>query len=393
MQLKISKYAGTFLLFGATLFASEILSDAQKSSLELQKEKAVQDSEARKYEWIKPVNFNYGYTDNNEIVGSIPKYTSKSSITIDQPIFKSGGIESTMKYAENLKASSSLSIEQRKKELIKKALNLAFSIKKTNLLLEQQKLLLANAKIDLRIKKESVTNGLLDISFLNNAILTKNNIDAKILELEFNKINLTNSFKNVSTLDPYKVELPVLTKVDRKDFDEKHLKIQQTKVDIEMLKNKADITTSNYLPNVSVNGGFNIDHKDSDRTSSYTGIRLSIPLDYNYYANTSSVKVDYLKSKQDLEILRTEEANFFQIQELKIAMLDSKLTLTKENIGVYDDLLAQNKELAGVGIKTQDDVQVIQNSRDSELLNIKIFEIDKQLELLEIYGKIENATI
>ena len=49
-------------------------------------------------------------------------------------------------------------------------------------------------------------------------------------------------------------------------------------------------------------------------------------------------------------------------------MLDSKLTLTKENIGVYDDLLAQNKELAGVGIKTQDDVQVIQNSRDSELL-------------------------
>ena len=66
------------------------------------------------------------------------------------------------------------------------------------------------------------------------------------------------------------------------------------------------------MPNVSVNGGFNIDHKDSDRTSSYTGIRLSIPLDYNYYANTSSVKVDYLKSKQDLEILRTEEANFFK---------------------------------------------------------------------------------
>jgi hypothetical protein len=74
-------------------------------------------------------------------------------------------------------------------------------------------------------------------------------------------------------------------------------------------------------------------------------------------------------------------------------MLESKLSLTKENIVVYNDLLSQNKELAGVGIKTQDDVQVIQNSRDSELLNMKIFEIDKQLELLEIYGKIENATI
>jgi hypothetical protein len=41
---------------------------------------------------------------------------------------------------------------------------------------------LENAKIDLRIKKESVTNGLLDISFLNNAILTKNSIDASLLE-------------------------------------------------------------------------------------------------------------------------------------------------------------------------------------------------------------------
>jgi hypothetical protein len=35
----------------------------------------------------------------------------------------------------------------------------------------KQKLSLANAKIDLRIKKESVTNGLLDLSFLNNAII------------------------------------------------------------------------------------------------------------------------------------------------------------------------------------------------------------------------------
>ena len=74
-------------------------------------------------------------------------------------------------------------------------------------------------------------------------------------------------------------------------------------------------------------------------------------------------------------------------------MLDSKLTHTKENTVVYNDLLAQNKELASVGIKTVDDVQVIRNSRDGEKLNLEIFEIEKQIELLEIYGKIENATI
>jgi len=263
----------------------------------------------------------------------------------------------------------------------------------------KQKLSLANAKIDLRIKKESVTNGLLDISFLNNALLTKNSLDAALLELEFTKINLINSFKNISTLDPYKVELPILTKVDGKEFDEKHLEILKTKVDIEGKKNLEDTTISNYRPSITANASYTVDHTSvsathpKDLTGSNYGVSVVIPLDYNYYAKTGAAKADYLKSKQDLEILKNQEDNFFKTQELKVAMIDSKLALTKDNIVVYNELLAQNKELASVGIKTQDDVQVIQNSRDSEVLNIKIFEIDKQLELLEIYGKIENATI
>jgi outer membrane protein TolC len=394
MQLKISKYAGTFLLLGASLFGTEILSDAQKSSLELQKEKAVQDSEATKYQWLNPLTYTGSYQN-----GSEPGDSLTSTISISQPIFKSGGIESTMRYADNIKSSSSISIEMQKKALIKSAYNLAYTIKKTDFQIAKQKLSLDNAKIDLRIKKESVTNGLLDISFLNNAILTKNSLDASLLELEFTKINLINSFKNISTLDPYKVELPLLTKVEGKDFDEKNLEILKTQIDIESKKNLEETTVSNYRPSIVANGSYTYDHTSvsashpKDITGSVYGLKVVVPLDYNYYAKTGAAKAEYLKSKQDLEILKTKEANFFQTQELKVAMIDSKLALTKENIVVYNDLLAQNKELAGVGIKTQDDVQVIQNSRDSELLNIKIFEIDKQLELLEIYGKIENATI
>ena len=394
MQLKISKYAGTFLLLGATLFGAEILSDAQKSSLELQKEKAIQDSEATKYQWLNPVTYTGSYQN-----GSEPGDSLTSKISISQPIFKSGGIDSTMRYADNIKSSGTISIEMQKKALIKTAINLAYNIKKIDLQITKQKLSLDNAKIDLRIKKESVSNGLLDISFLNNAILTKNNIDASLLELEFNKINLINSFKNISTQDPYQIELPILSKVELKDFDEKHLEIQKTKIDIEGKKNLEDTTVSNYRPSIVANGSYLMDHTSissshlKDTTGSVYGVSVVIPLDYNYYAKTGAVKADYLKSKQDLEILKIKEDNFFKTQNLKIAMIDSKLTLTKENIVVYNDLLAQNKELASVGIKTQDDVQVIQNSRDNELLDIKIFEIDRQLELLEIYGKMENATI
>ncbi|MCI0501273.1 MAG: TolC family protein [Epsilonproteobacteria bacterium] len=394
MQLRISKYVSLFLLLGGTLFGSEILSEAQKSSLELQKEKAVQDSESTKYQWLNPLTYAGSYQN-----GSEPGDSLTSKISISQPIFKSGGIESTMRYADNIKSSSTISIEMQKKTLIKTAYNLAYNIKKVDLQIVKQKLSLDNAKIDLRIKKESVTNGLLDISFLNNAILTKNSLDASLLDFEFNKINLINSFKNISTLDPYKVELPVLSKINGKDFDEKNLEVLKTQIDIESKKNLEETVGSNYKPSIVANGSYTYDHKSisnihpKDLTASVYGVSVVIPLDYNYYAKTGSLKADYLKSKQDLEILKTKETNFFKIQEFKIAMLESKLSLTKENISIYNDLLAQNKELASVGIKTLDDVQVIQNSRDSELLNLKIFEIEKQLELLEIYGKIENATV
>ena len=139
MQLKISKYAGTFLLLGATLFASEILSDAQKSSLELQKEKAVQDSEATKYQWLNPITYTGSYQN-----GSEPGDSLTSKISISQPIFKSGGIESTMRYAENIKSSSSVSIEMQKKALIKTAYNLAYNIKKIDFQIAQQKIALEN---------------------------------------------------------------------------------------------------------------------------------------------------------------------------------------------------------------------------------------------------------
>ncbi len=394
MHLKLSKITASVLLLGVSLFGAEILSDAQKSSLELQKEKAIQDSEATKYQWVKPISYTGSYQE-----GSAPGKSITSTISTTQTIFQSGGIESTMKYADNIRSASSLSIEIQKKALIKNAYNLAFNIKKIDLQIQKQKLALANAKIDLRIKKESVTNGLLDISFLNNALLTKNGIDAALVELEFNKINLINSFKNLSTLDPYRVELPTFTKITLEDFDKNHLEIQKTNVDIDGKKYVEDITNANYKPYATANASYTYDHvgvsatHPKDLTATSYGVSVVVPLDYNYYAKTGSAKADYLKSKQDLELLKIKEQNFFQTQDLKVKMIESKLSLTKENIIVYNDLLAQNQELAGVGIKTQDDVKVIENTRDSELLNMKIYEIDKQLELLEIYGKIENATI
>jgi hypothetical protein len=50
-------------------------------------------------------------------------------------------------------------------------------------------------------------------------------------------------------------------------------------------------------------------------------------------------------------------------------------------------------ELYNTGLKTSDDVAVLENSKKSETLKIQILEYEKQIELLEIYGKIISDKI
>jgi hypothetical protein len=49
------------------------------------------------------------------------------------------------------------------------------------------------------------------------------------------------------------------------------------------------------------------------------------------------------------------------------------------------------KELEKAGLKTKNDLQVMENSKNAETLDTKIFSIDRQLELLELYARVTDA--
>ncbi|HFU74616.1 MAG TPA: TolC family protein, partial [Arcobacter sp.] len=126
---------------------------------------------------------------------------------------------------------------------------------------------------------------------------------------------------------------------------------------------------------------------DGDTNDQY-GFNVVIPINFKGYYDTQASKIIYLQAKKDLEILKIEEKNFFYQKELKLKTVDEKIALTKENITSYNELVSQTIELKNVGLKTSDDVQVLKNSKKSEELNLDIYAIDKQIELLEIYGKL-----
>jgi len=49
--------------------------------------------------------------------------------------------------------------------------------------------------------------------------------------------------------------------------------------------------------------------------------------------------------------------------------------------------------LSDAGLKTFDDIKILKNSLKNEKLNLNLYKIDEQIELIEIYKRVENDKI
>ncbi len=371
-----------FLVISSILANDQILSPSKQASIEYSKEKLEQDSLKLKKDWINPITYTYTQQDGNQIPNN-----KKSILSISQPIFKSGGIYSAIKYAYSLEKTSLISINLEEKELIKQATQTLFNIHKNILLLEKQKLLISNAIIDIENKQESVLNGLLDVSFLNNAILDANRQKENLVELEFQQISLINNFDNFTSKPYSDFELPVLKLLDEESYLTNNMYIKQSKINTNVKEHFKDVTIAKYLPTINANYNYTNDHS-MNMSSNVYGFNVVVPLNIRYDNDISSGKIDFLKSKNQERITAQNERNILKTQIAKVKMIDKKIELTKENIKSFESLLMQMKELEKAELKTKDDVAVLDNSKMSEALDIKIFEIDKQIELLELYARI-----
>ena len=113
-------------------FDEKIISEKRLETFNLSKEQIEEDSSKLKKDWINPIN---------------------------QPIFQSGGIYKAIKYADSSFDYASIELDQQKKELVKQALNLLYTIEKIDLNIQKAQYTLQNAKIDVNRKKEQVLNG------------------------------------------------------------------------------------------------------------------------------------------------------------------------------------------------------------------------------------------
>ncbi|WP_072680441.1 TolC family protein [Arcobacter sp. LA11] len=365
-----------------------ILSEDRLNLFKYSEKQNEENSQKLKKDWINPINLtyskNYGETYDS----------TKSMININQPIFKSGGIYKAIKYANASFEYNNIDIEIQKKELIKTATTLLFNLHIIDLNIQKNELLLKNANIDIIRKKEQVLNGFLDTSYLDNAILDANKVKNTIVELQYQKEEINNNFLNIASGDYKSFDLPTLELADEKTFIEKNIELTKTKADINQKDYLKDITVAKYLPTFNANLDYTKYH-DTDNNPSITdttvqnyGLSVTMPIDVRTFNDIETQKIEYLKAKLDLKNKILEEENFYKTKISKIKMLNQKKKIAKDDYELYNSLLEIIVEEKNAELKTQSDVDTLQNSQKIKSIELNIFKLEEQIELLEIYSKI-----
>jgi len=350
--------------------------------------------------WINPIDLRYNKNYTTQYTTKT-FHTDNFTVSINQPIFKSGGIYYAIKYANATHSTNLDNITIQQRAMIADAVSVLFNLKKVRLEQEKLKYIIKNDKIDIIQKKDSYDAGILDSSFLDQALLKKSQDETNLLQLNFTQLELKQKFAILSDKDPDKLKLPKLKLVSKEYYKAHNL---QLKRDIDYKSQKAyeaKMTRSKYLPTLSLHGQY-INGSDNPMYSGYTatnikenyynyGFSVSMPIDVNSLSDIELAKVQHLKAAtQVIDTKNTIKQEYDWILN-SIMVLEKKIALVKKDIKLYQNLYKLTSNLAKAGQRTKLDAKVMYNSLQIRKYDKKIYEIEKQLQLLHLYMRVENV--
>jgi len=398
------------LALASVIWADEIdlesyISDLKTKEYSYDYEKSLLDKNKLRDSWIQPLQLRYSISKSNPYneTGAPTQKVQNAAIVMDQPIFKSGGIYYGIKFAQASYAYNKYSIDVAKRKMIKDAVSLLMQIKQSRLSITRQELQIDNSRINLEQKKEQYLNGQLDSGFLNNAIIEKNKVTQTLYDLQTNQERLISKFGAISDLNYDEARVPSLTLISQENFLGNNIDVKQVQSEGEKNLYNKDVTLEKYLPTVSVTAGYNWDKLENPsfagtsvqsppETAYYDyGLKASMPIDFNSIRDVESAQVEYLKSLVLVEDKKRELIALYEQVTENLKNFEKKIALSKENEDLYSTLLDETKQLFIAGYKTQYDVNNLKNSVEIEKVDQKIFELDKQLELLNLYEKLINS--
>lgn len=373
----------------------EYLNDEQNKILGLEQDIDAINSTSLKYNWIEPVVASYTYSKNDQM----GEFTSSKyyKVSLNQPIFKSGGIYFAIKYADANEEFKSIATSMKHQGLIKRLYELVLNLQKADFQLSQVKLKIQNSDIDISRKKQRFLSGDDDISFLNRAMLEKNRLKVSKLTIKSNRLKLINSYKNLSNIAYSKIKLPELKLIDKNEFIRKNLSLKLQKSNVKQINSLKNMTISNYLPTFSLFGDYNYKEDEAplfrSAKSEYRsyGIRVSMPLlAINRSRDIEVKKLEVLKEKLALKQKQKDIVSEYQNILLDNEMLVEKLSTLSLSIELYKSLVKSTRDGVKAGDKTTLDLKTAKNSMKSLELDYFITQVDIKLNILKLFEKMSD---
>ena len=222
--------------------------------------------------------------------------------------------------------------------------------------------------------------------------------EATLLELELNLLELKQRFSLLSDKKPDGLRLPVLKLMSKSNYSEQNLELKKDRLRAEQSAYNANVTTAKYLPTVSLQGQY----IDGDLNPLYErpgmeekyynyGFTVSMPIDINSLTDIEASKVEKLRAAVQVLDRKDQVREEYEWVHNSLKILDKKIVLAQKDEKVYKSLYRVTKNLVQAGEKTSLDADIMQNSLQIRRLDQKIYKIDKQVQLLKLYIRVENV--
>ena len=374
----------------------DILSTNKSMIFDYQMKTNELESDKLSKSWINPVMVSYNKNYSTQFTTGTYD-TANFSVSIDQPIFRSGGIYYAIKYSQALREANSAEIKLQKRMMIADAVTILFNMRKNRLQQEKLRYQIKNDTIDIRQKRESYDAGILDSSFLDQAVIKKSQDETSLLELELGMLAFEQQFALLSDKNPDTLKLPKLDMVSKAQYTRGNLELHRDKQRAEEKSHNEKMIWAKYLPAVSLHGQYS----DGDLNPLYKspvlkeeyytyGFSVSMPIDINAFSDIEASKVAKLQAAT--EVIEREETVGQEYQWIlnNLMILDKKIALAKKDEKLYQNLYKVTRDMAQAGEKTEFDAQVMQNTLKIRRLDQKIYQMDKQIELLKLYARMEG---
>lgn len=375
------------------MFASQIdvLQKDKKELRQIEKNVIQKKYESTKDDWVGTINLNSSVGRNRDFTaGENSNDTRNVGLNFSQSVYESGGIEYSIQYAKQQLESDLIAWENENILILQRIYETLLEIKKIKFQIEQSDYALKNKEIELILKKIQYEAGKIDITELNNAIMSKNNQQKEnisflnfLKDKEFELSKYTSLKSNEINLIDFKV-------IDKEKFLRDNLNIEYENSKVKLLDTSYEQLKSSYLPHVSLNTSatYSNDEKSAYNESGRIALSMTMPIfDITKDAKLEKSKLELLKQK--VSIVDMKNALVYEYEQIlaQINTYEEYEKIIANNLKLYEDLIFTNKSSNTAGMTSDFDLELLENTQKINEYDLQINDINRKLQYTKLYFK------